>query len=557
VNRARRKWMRALALAGALLCSGQAWGGISTTKHNLSVSGPGGVKAATETRICIFCHAPHNSAPSAPLWNRKTPGSTYTPYTSSTAKANAGQPTGGSLLCLSCHDGTIALGDVLNRSTPIAMAGGVSTMPASSVSRLGTDLSGDHPISIAYTSTLAAMRGELADPSTLTGPVRLDAAGQMQCSACHDAHQDPYGKFLVMSNQASALCLVCHVKSYWNLSDHRISGKTWNGVGPNPWTHTNGATVAANACENCHRPHTAPGKKWLQNAATEEGNCYPCHNANVAAKNIQAEFNKAYVHPIAATTGVHDPAEPAVVQSRHVECVDCHNPHASNAAGGTLSGSLINVRGIDINGLEIKSSTYEYQICFRCHADSSNQPAPLVARQIAQLNTRLEFATSNPSFHPVAGPGKSSNVPSLIAPWTVGSIVKCSDCHNNNTGPGAGGSGPNGPHGSTYEGLMERPYALNSTPTSGDICYKCHNRSVVTREAPHNRSEHLRYGCKACHDPHGVSATQGNATYNSRLINLSTTDNSPVGNPPRLYIDTVARRCYMNCHGEGHSGRSY
>ena len=159
----------------------------------------------------------------------------------------------------------------------------------------------------------------------------------------------------------------------------------------------------------------------------------------------------------------------------------------------------------------------------------------------------------------MAAPGRSANVPSLIAPWTTSSLVKCSDCHNNNAGPGAGGTGPNGPHASTNLALLERPHALNATPTAGDICYKCHSQSVITREAPHNRSEHLRYGCKACHDPHGISSTQGNTLYNSRLINLSTTDNTPVGTgaAAKLYVDTAARRCYLVCHGESHNGRSY
>ena len=86
---------------------------VADTVHNLSVSGPGGVRATSETRVCVFCHAPHNASPSGPLWNRAAPGSTYLPYSSSTAAAAPGQPTGASLLCLSCHDGTIALGAVL------------------------------------------------------------------------------------------------------------------------------------------------------------------------------------------------------------------------------------------------------------------------------------------------------------------------------------------------------------------------------------------------------------------------------------------------------------
>jgi predicted CXXCH cytochrome family protein len=572
--------MRALVLTGSLLCAGTVLAGIATTKHNLSVSGPGSVKAASDTRICVFCHTPHNSAPSDPLWtplaNRQAPSpSIYTQYTSSTTKAVVGKPNRGSLMCLSCHDGTIALGNVLNQTTAIPMAGGVTTMPATSASRLGTDLSGDHPISFAYTSALATTRGELANPSTLTGAVRLDSTGQMQCGACHDPHNDPYGKFLVMPNTASALCNVCHVKNYWSASDHRLSTKTWNGVAPNPWPHTSGTTVAANACEGCHRPHTAPGKKWLQNAATEEGNCYPCHNGNVAAKNIQTEFtSKSSIHPVATYTGVHDPAETAVVQARHVECVDCHNPHASNATAGTLSGSLIGVRGIDINGAAVPAVTVEYAICFRCHADSTNKPAPRTTRQIAQSNTRLEFSTGNPSYHPVAGPGKNTNVPSLLPPWTIASTMGCGDCHNNNTGPGAGGTGPKGPHGSIYPALLERQYiTIDRTPESAAayaLCYKCHNRtkfitatngaSPFGTDSGHKKHvQEERTPCNVCHDPHGVSSTQGTTINNSKLINFDTTVVKPTTGGRLQFISTATNRgtCYLVCHGEDHNPKSY
>ncbi|HEX5393247.1 MAG TPA: cytochrome c3 family protein [Rhodocyclaceae bacterium] len=545
-------------LAVLLLLAQAAHADVASTKHNLSISGPGTIKAASESQICVFCHAPHNSSPSAPLWNRRDPGSTYTPYTSSTAKASAGQPTGASLTCLSCHDGTIALGELLSRKTVTTMAGGVTTLPAGN-SNLGTDLSDDHPISIAYTTALAAARnGELADPSTLTGKVKLDNRGQMQCTSCHDPHDNTNGKFLSVPNTASALCITCHTKSGWSASDHKLSNATWKGTGTNPWPHTTATTVAANACESCHRPHSAGGKKGLLNSATEENNCYTCHNGNVTAKNVQAEFSKASIHPVALTTGVHDPAEAGVIPSRHVECADCHNPHASNSSTGTVPGSLAGTRGINSAGLEVKPITAEYQLCFRCHADSPGQPSSGTARQIAQTNTRLEFATTNPSHHAVLGPGASTKVPSLLAPWTTSSTLKCSDCHNNNAGPGAGGTGPKGPHGSTNPKLLERPYAT-STPTAGDICYKCHSQTTVTKEAPHNRSEHLRYGCKACHDPHGISSTQGNTQFNSRLINLSSTDTKAVGTgaTAKWYVDTVGRKCYLSCHGESHNGFGY
>lgn len=566
----RRTWFVLLVLAGGAFFPGTSIpAGLATSKHNLSASGPGTVKATTESQMCVFCHAPHNASPSAPLWNKRAPGSTYTPYTSSTSLARAGQPTGASLACLSCHDGTIALGELLSRGATIPMAGGAVGMPAGN-SNLGTDLSDDHPVSFAYTSSLAtAHGGELADPATLTGKVRLDRSGQLQCTACHDAHDDANGKFLVMSNQASALCQVCHTKQNWGASSHRTSGATWNGTGNNPWPHTSWATVSANACENCHRPHTAGGRKWLLNMAAEEANCHVCHNGSVAARNIQSEFTgKASIHPLASSTGVHDPAEGVVVQSRHVECPDCHNPHASKGVGGALPGSLAGVRGVTSGGTEIKTSTAEYQICYRCHADSGGKPAPRTTRQIAQTNTRLEFDSGNPSYHPVTAPGRNAQVPSLLAPWSTSSVMKCSDCHNNNTGPGAGGTGPRGPHGSIYAPLLERNYVTTDLATESAsnyaLCYKCHNRSNFINEVSpfRDHKKHVveeRTPCNVCHDPHGISATQGNATNNSKLINFDTSVVKPSSSGQLKFVASSPGRgsCYLTCHGSNHNPFSY
>ena len=89
---------------------------VRNTKHNLSVTGPGPVKAVSETQVCVFCHTPHGAEniPAAPLWNRQLSGATYTPYTSNSIDATdiAATPGGSSKLCLSCHDGTLAIGQV-------------------------------------------------------------------------------------------------------------------------------------------------------------------------------------------------------------------------------------------------------------------------------------------------------------------------------------------------------------------------------------------------------------------------------------------------------------
>jgi len=574
----------------AVLLASSAHAGIATTKHNLSVSGPGTVKATSEAEICVFCHAPHNTSPSGQLWNRRV-GLSYTPYTSSTRKSAAGQPNGASLLCLSCHDGTIALGEVRNRAGAIGIAGGVTALPAGNA-LIGTDLSDDHPVSFVYDASLQAARGELAAPSTLVKPskVRLDASGRLQCTACHDPHDNTNTKFLVVANTASALCQTCHLKNYWSGSDHKNSAKTWNNIAPNPWPHTTGTSVAANACENCHRPHTAGGGKRLLNYAAEEANCFPCHNGNVAAKNIQTEFNKASVHHVANYTGIHDPTEAASVATSHVECVDCHNPHAANATAGstpggsatpTLPGSQLGVRGISIGGIEVNPATAEYEICFRCHADGAgNTPAASTPRVIVQNNKRLEFTSTNPSYHPIAAAGRSTNVPSLVAGWTTSSRVKCTDCHNNNAGPYSTGSGTtpsgtsvNGPHGSTNPTLLERQYTTTDGPSGGAtesaavyaLCYKCHDRTNILSNATGSFKEHNKHivgeraPCNTCHDPHGISSTQGSVLSNSRLINFNTAIVTRSGTQAIRWerVGTNGGRCYLVCHGANHNPWTY
>ena len=558
-------------LIGWLLLGASAWtanaASVVGSKHDLSVNGPAsGITASTETEVCIFCHTPHFASTQAPLWNRTDSATTYTLYSSSTTKATIGQPTGASKLCLSCHDGTVALGLVRSRSTPITMSGGVTTLPSGRITNLGTDLSDDHPISFLYNAALVTTNGQLKSPPT-TGRVHVDAGGSVQCTSCHDAHDPQYGNFLVTDSAYGALCITCHNMPSWNTASHATATKTWNGIGSTPWPHaasSNLTTVAANACENCHNPHTAGGKARLLNSNVEESNCYPCHNGNVAAKNIQTEFGKFSIHPIAVTTGTHDPTEATLVPNgtgHHVECVDCHNPHASNTGTnvvpGGVTGALGSLPGVNLSGNPVNPATYEYEVCFRCHAATAKGPAA-ITRQFNNLNTLTQFNTANASYHPVEGANTGAVAPSLITPtWTTSSIIKCTDCHNNDAGPGNGGTGPKGPHGSANHQLLERTltYTDNITYVSanGALCFKCHlettvfNSSVSFQKHAFHTSGEVKTACTTCHDPHGV-ATQ------KHLINFNTAIVSPNGGIIN-YVSTGpgAGYCTLICHGENHS----
>ena len=295
---------------------------VAETVHNLSAGGPGQIRSADERQVCVFCHAPHNTAGMRPLWNRDLPVSSYRIYQSSTLDAKPGQPTGSSKLCLSCHDGTIALGSVLSRSDRIRMLGG-DFIP-SGLTNLGTDLSDDHPISFEYTSGLAASDRQLAGPATLRREVRLDSKGQLQCTSCHNPHSNVNSDFLVVSGARGELCISCHTMQGWPYCTHATARATVAGSQRADWPYS---TVAENACQSCHRPHAAGGRERLLIFEKEEDNCLSCHDGQVAGSNILAEIDKISAHDPRRYFEVHDPAEPLRGDPVHVECADCYKCH--------------------------------------------------------------------------------------------------------------------------------------------------------------------------------------------------------------------------------------
>ncbi len=544
---------------------------IVNTKHNLSVSGPGPYKALSETRICLFCHAPHNARIQAPLWNREDSVTSYLTYKSSTLTPGlVSQPNGSTKLCLSCHDGTIALGNVVSLNSEISMASGRRYLQSGS-GCLGTNLRDDHPVSFSYAASKGGTGQGFRLPSMVTPPVRLDSKGMVQCTSCHDPHKDMHGMFLRTEKRGGKLCLSCHDPLGWTSSAHRNSTAGWNGAGLNPWPKAAYTTVEENACENCHTPHGGNHPERLLVFSAEEENCLRCHNGNVASKNIQADISKPYAHNPASWNGVHDPAENPLTMARHVECQDCHNAHYAHPGeveAPGVPGPLEGVSGIDSSGNPVSKVSFGYQVCYKCHADNHGS-TPLVPRVLLQMNVRLEFSPANPSFHPVEGPGKSSDVPSLLPPWTTSSVMTCWDCHAGD------GSSAGGPHGSSYPGLLKKRLETADYTTESSsayaLCYECHSRSAIIGGMGGGGSSGFRLHrkhvvnertpCTVCHDPHGISSNQGNSANNSRLINFDTRVVFPSKVVPGVlrFEDRGYRRgsCTLLCHGKDHADRRY
>jgi len=344
--RDRRRRRTPAVLAGCLLGWGIAAGAfaqrasnIVDTQHNLSISGPGPLRALTETRICIFCHTPHNATPLSPLWNKEIEGQSYTVYASPTLRAGPlPQPSGPTKLCLSCHDGTIAMGAVLNPAGGIALAGGGTLLPGS-LSDFGVDLSGHHPVSFPYQSSLPSAELAPSPPADLV----YGAAGEVHCTTCHDPHNDLYGRFLLKDNRRSALCTSCHQVTGWRASAHATSSASVAGVLPRPpktWpTYTQ---LGEWGCEACHTPHFAPTAAHLLNFTPEPPAPFSCTSAGCHSQSPPPPHGLATsAGPAApragATIGRADIGGQARKPSAHREAVGQFSP-VSGRTGGAMLG---------------------------------------------------------------------------------------------------------------------------------------------------------------------------------------------------------------------------
>jgi hypothetical protein len=276
---------RSLATAALMIglgVSGSASAGIANTKHNLSTTGTQAnhVTAGTAAnQICVFCHTPHgaDTSQAVPLWNKKLPTSTYQTYDQLNTSSLDGEvlSVGSvSLACLSCHDGTQAMDNLINAPgsggynaagarpgdwTWTAAVGASGLMPAG-VTNLGTDLRNDHPIGIQYcggglTGSSTTLNGVCKDLDFIGGTLsagkqvqtatinsnqvfwvevnstpgrqkddialytRTFTAGagpSVECASCHDPHVESKGTdniaFMRVTTDGSQICLSCHVK---------------------------------------------------------------------------------------------------------------------------------------------------------------------------------------------------------------------------------------------------------------------------------------------------------------------------------------------------------
>ena len=200
----RRLGLRLLALGLLLGATPVAVGDISGSAHDFSSD------SWNSGEICMPCHTPHDadtSVTASPLWNHAVTTASFTLYSSPTLVETPVAPRGVSKLCLSCHDGTIALDSFSGMSGSNYVTGQAN---------LGTDLSDDHPISIKWEhqNSVGSCSGcHGAHQGNMYNSVLPFFDGYVECASCHDVHdQAGLSKLLRKPLAYSELCFHCHSK---------------------------------------------------------------------------------------------------------------------------------------------------------------------------------------------------------------------------------------------------------------------------------------------------------------------------------------------------------
>ena len=507
----KRLWLLSLLMFGVMV-QAQTNGGDVLGVHNLSASGTGPVKGQSDA--CLYCHAPHSGVgtPNAALWSQTLSAQTYASYSSTTLHNAPQQPTlgGSSSLCLSCHDGTVAVG----QTQPSGKLMTTGNMTSTDV--FGSGLQGSHPFSLKVpladapdlVPSLAATH-TTADP---TQAVKL-INNNVECTSCHAPHVQAIDQvsqnFLVRDGSNGQLCLSCHEVDARSVSGQNNPLAQWsvsihaqaNNKIANAPVMGSYANVAQNACISCHMPHNSlAGPRLLRgpvpsvnNMDSATQNCITCHaggtNISPAIPNVYAEFGKI-AHPFPAGTNTHDTSEaPLLNNNRHATCVDCHSPHASQAVTSFASPlpPVMRVSQTAVTGISatdgvtvLNPAINQYENCLRCHGTSSGKQALAVFGYLPTwavsgpdpLNIIPQLTTTSTSSHPVmhnrssalAQPSLLSNMLNLDGRTLgrpMGTQILCTDCHNSDDNREFGGVGPNGPHGSQYLHLLERRYEFS------------------------------------------------------------------------------------------------
>lgn len=346
--------------------------------------------------------------------------------------------------------------------------------------------SNGHPV---HTAAL-----ELPDTLFSFGARRASTKNEVICQSCHKVHGARGDKILIVSNNNSELCAICHEKQKALISTKHDLRLTL----PEEKNIKQQALSESGPCSACHTPHNASGKKlWARHLS--EGNpatqmCLTCHGEDTSYKIKRVG---TYSHPINV-----DPREKAShpqdlplfsedgasSPDGRVQCFTCHNVHRWDPSSPDNRGGK-DVEGDSSNSF-LRVLNVSSSLCLECHTDK---------KQI--LTSDHNLAVTAPDEKNARG-------------FTAASSGVCGACHL--------------PHNAVADKLWAKDIG-GDRDFAFQLCAGCHNKQGAAKEkvigdnshpvdvslrkfgittslplydARGSRSEDGKLVCMTCHDPH-------------------------------------------------------
>ncbi len=177
-----------------------------------------------QSQTCLPCHTLHNANAveingysAGRLWNHALPsaGQVYTTYDGNFPRDEALDSY--SILCMGCHDGTVALD---------AFGDGIGSQFMTGDALAGTDLTKQHPVGSSavwpepepsYFNPRSTWENQSFGGSRM-GKLRLMMVNGaeksvLSCATCHEPHnRGGHDDLLRIDNTSSQMCLACHNK---------------------------------------------------------------------------------------------------------------------------------------------------------------------------------------------------------------------------------------------------------------------------------------------------------------------------------------------------------
>ena len=299
--------------------------------------------------------------------------------------------------------------------------------------------------------------------------------------------------------------------------------------------------LASDACAACHAAHDAQGQMLLRESDPQSSTCFTCHDGTGASTDVQSDWSSSsipandpttsswYSHP-ATSPSNHTSAQDnefGGVLNRHSACADCHQPHLADATrpvnsvgGWSASGAIAGASGVAVvNGAAgtaptyslQKTSTFEYQLCFKCHSGFTQLPAqdPRHPSRWA-LDKGIELNPANVSYHPVEAAGKNKTTamalslagtsPYKLWVFETNDTIRCVNCHGDsaaaNVVPKPAADASLDDHSSPNRGILLAPYKDRALKPRGPyaaqdfaLCYVCHAEAPMVDDSGDVRTD--------------------------------------------------------------------